>query len=49
MQDLAVTLPMGGTYYSDFVFFTLLKRMMCEFERLFDAIATLPSPLCKLL
>lgn len=49
MQDLAVTLPMGGMYYSDFVLSALLKRMMCEFERLFDARATLLSPLCKLL
>lgn len=49
MQDLAVTLPMGGTYFSDFVFFALVKWMKCEFERLFDAKATLLSPLCKLL
>lgn len=49
MQVLAVTLPMGGTFYSDFVFFALVKWMMCEFERLFDARATLLSPLCKLL
>lgn len=49
MQDLAVISPMEWTYYSDFVFFTLVKWMMCEFERLFDARAALLSPLCKLL
>lgn len=40
---------MGWTYYSDFVFFALIKWMMCEFERLSDTRATLLSPLCKML